>query len=91
MEPLIRMTPRPMPTDAMLEPPDEAMDDNLDASEPDEHGPYPQNASEDRRAYHRWLSARRLPVVVGGYAWVVFTSRRAYGNQLTATRRCAGR
>jgi GT2 family glycosyltransferase len=66
MEPLIRMTPRPMPTDAMLEPPDEAMDDNLDASEPDEHGPYPQNASEDRRAYHRWLSARRLPVVVGG-------------------------
>jgi hypothetical protein len=23
-----------------------------------------------------------LPVVVGGYAWVVFTSRRAYGNQL---------
>jgi hypothetical protein len=24
-----------------------------------------------------------LPVVVGGYAWVVFTSRRAYGNQLT--------
>jgi hypothetical protein len=25
-----------------------------------------------------------LPVVVGGYAWVVFTSRRLYGNQLTA-------
>ncbi|MGO8999017.1 MAG: hypothetical protein ACLQVI_37295, partial [Polyangiaceae bacterium] len=24
-----------------------------------------------------------LPVVVGGYAWVVFTSRRDYGNQLT--------
>jgi hypothetical protein len=23
-----------------------------------------------------------LPIVVGGYAWVVFTSRRAYGNQL---------
>jgi hypothetical protein len=25
-----------------------------------------------------------LPIVVGGYAWVVFTSRRLYGNQLTA-------
>lgn len=25
-----------------------------------------------------------LPVVAGGYAWVVFTSRRLYGNQLTA-------
>ncbi len=25
-----------------------------------------------------------LPVVAGGYAWVVFTSRRMYGNQLTA-------
>ena len=26
-----------------------------------------------------------LPIVSGGYAWVVFTSRRLYGNQLTAT------
>jgi hypothetical protein len=26
-----------------------------------------------------------LPIVAGGYAWVVFTSRRLYGNQLTAT------
>ncbi len=25
-----------------------------------------------------------LPVVAGGYAWVVFTSRRLYGNQLTS-------
>jgi hypothetical protein len=25
-----------------------------------------------------------LPIAVGGQAWVVFTSRRAYGNQLTA-------
>jgi hypothetical protein len=25
-----------------------------------------------------------LPIGVGGYAWVVFTSRRLYGNQLTA-------
>ena len=25
-----------------------------------------------------------LPIVSGGYAWVVFTSRRLYGNQLTA-------
>jgi hypothetical protein len=25
-----------------------------------------------------------LPLVAGGYAWVVFTSRRLYGNQLTA-------
>jgi hypothetical protein len=25
-----------------------------------------------------------LPIVEGGYAWVVFTSRRMYGNQLTA-------
>jgi hypothetical protein len=25
-----------------------------------------------------------LPVAAGGYAWVVFTSRRLYGNQLTA-------
>ena len=24
------------------------------------------------------------PIVAGGYAWVVFTSRRLYGNQLTA-------
>ncbi len=26
-----------------------------------------------------------LPIVAGGYAWVVFTSRRIYGNQLQAT------
>ena len=26
-----------------------------------------------------------LPIVVGGYAWVVFSSRRLYGNQLTAS------
>jgi hypothetical protein len=26
-----------------------------------------------------------LPVVAGGYAWVVFTSRRAYGNQIDNT------
>jgi hypothetical protein len=26
-----------------------------------------------------------LPVVAGGYAWVVITSRRLYGNELTAT------
>lgn len=28
--------------------------------------PYPLNASEDRRAYHRWLEARRRPTRLGG-------------------------
>lgn len=34
--------------------------------EPGVDDPYPLNASEDRRAYHRWLQERRLPIVVGG-------------------------
>jgi GT2 family glycosyltransferase len=66
MEPLVRMTPRPTPSDSGLEKKDDPTEDGLEASEPDEKGPYPLNASEDRRAYHRWLTARRLPVVVGG-------------------------
>ncbi|MCU1491575.1 MAG: glycosyl transferase family 2, partial [Acidimicrobiaceae bacterium] len=37
-----------------------------DTSTPEDGGPYPLNASEDRRAYHRWLHARRLPWLLGG-------------------------
>lgn len=67
MEPLVRMTPRTFSSDPTLEKKkDEQSEDGIDANEPDEQGPYPLNASEDRRAYHRWLTARRLPVVVGG-------------------------
>ena len=41
-------------------------EDDAEVTEPTEDGPYPPNASEDRRAYHRWLSSRRAPVVLGG-------------------------
>ncbi len=40
--------------------------DDEEAAEPSPDSPYPLNASEDRRAYHRWLRARRLPVRLGG-------------------------
>jgi len=66
MEPLVRMTPRPAPSDLVLEQKKDEPDEEGIDSEPDEEGPYPLNASEDRRAYHRWLAARRLPVIVGG-------------------------
>ncbi len=33
--------------------------------DPERGGPYPLNASEDRRAYHRWLQSRHLPTRVG--------------------------
>ena len=64
LEPLLRAAPerhgaRPSDRSRMV-------DEASEAGEPDEKGPYPLNASEDRRAYHRWLSARRMPVVVGG-------------------------
>ncbi|HVC26389.1 MAG TPA: glycosyltransferase family 2 protein [Acidimicrobiales bacterium] len=67
LEPLVRMTPsttgRESPGAAER---DDPPDDSLEAREPEDDGPYPLNASEDRRAYHRWLAARRLPVIVGG-------------------------
>ncbi|HTX01728.1 MAG TPA: glycosyltransferase, partial [Acidimicrobiales bacterium] len=44
--------------------PELSVDD--DDAEPASDSPYPLNASEDRRAYHRWLRARHLPVRVGG-------------------------
>lgn len=34
--------------------------------EPRVDDPYPLNASEDRRAYHRWLQEHRQPTIVGG-------------------------
>jgi GT2 family glycosyltransferase len=41
--------------------------EDLDAfHEPGVDDPYPLNAAEDRRAYHRWLSHRREAAVVGG-------------------------
>jgi GT2 family glycosyltransferase len=45
--------------------PDLGVDEDSSA-EPTPDGPYPLNASEDRRAYHRWLRARHLPVRLGG-------------------------
>ncbi|HLI15540.1 MAG TPA: glycosyltransferase [Acidimicrobiales bacterium] len=70
IEPLLRVTPRTEDAfDAFraaraAEQANE--EDDADLFEPSGEGPYPLNASEDRRAYHRWLRARRLPVIVGG-------------------------
>lgn len=60
-------TSRPRPSRRTREVDDRPLDDELAAfREPADDDPYPLNASEDRRAYHRWLHDRRLPVVVGG-------------------------
>ncbi len=46
---------------------EQIIDDELGAfREPGPDDPYPLSASEDRRAYHRWLQQRRQPTVVGG-------------------------
>ena len=69
LESVVRVTP-PSRHDRMLALTDEkATDDAGDAGElgdQEEDGPYPLSAAEDRHAYHRWLMARRLPVIVGG-------------------------
>nr|MDA8291032.1 glycosyltransferase family 2 protein [Actinomycetota bacterium] len=65
LEPLVRMdlgdlaSRRDGPSGPGEPEPSESLD-------PDDGGPYPLNASEDRRAYHRWLEARHRPVIVGG-------------------------
>ncbi len=51
-------------------------------------GTDPQNCGMDESTYDDTTlnyEPTVLPIVSGGYAWVVFTSRRLYGNQLTAT------
>jgi hypothetical protein len=51
-------------------------------------GPDPENCGRDESTYDDTTlnyEPTVLPIVSGGYAWVVFTSRRLYGNQLTAT------
>ncbi len=56
---------------------------------PNDHGIGGASDKEDKYSEVGWddttldYEPTVLPVVVGGYAWVVFTSRRAYGNQLT--------
>ena len=67
IEPILRATPRPEQAELRTEGQNEDdIEDAAEGAEPDENGPYPLNASEDRRAYHRWLRARRQPVIVGG-------------------------
>ncbi len=45
---------------------------------------YPFAAGDRDRHYN--YEPTFLPVAAGGYFWVLFTSRRTYGNQLTATK-----
>ena len=67
IEPILRATPRPEQAALRTEGQEEDdVEGAAEGAEPDENGPYPLNASEDRRAYHRWLRARRQPVIVGG-------------------------
>ncbi len=65
LEPLLRATPDQRVSGG---PADRSrmIDEGSEPGEPDEKGLYPLNASEDRRAFHRWLAARRMPIVVGG-------------------------
>ena len=44
-------------------------------------GYMPQGARDENKNYEPSVS----PVVSGGYSWVVFTSRRTYGNRLTGS------
>jgi hypothetical protein len=51
-------------------------------------GPDPENCGMNESTYDDTTlnyEPTVLPIVAGGYAWVVFTSRRLYGNMLTAT------
>jgi GT2 family glycosyltransferase len=65
IEPLIRVTPRNQVVNKESAGQDIA-DDDPDGTDSHGSAPYPQNASEDRHAYHRWLRARRQPIVVDG-------------------------
>ncbi len=65
LEPLVRTEPRSQSAVRLPER-SSRVDEGTGSTEPDGKGPYPLNASEDRRAYHRWLTAKRLPLVVGG-------------------------
>ena len=65
LEPLVRAVPQSRIPAKVPERTSNDADDTSGWSEPDGKGPYPLNASEDRRAYHRWLAAKRLPLVVG--------------------------
>jgi hypothetical protein len=60
-----------------------ANDHGSDFNAPDpQYSPGPDEANYDDTTLN--YEPTVLPVVAGGYAWVVFTSRRLYGNQLTA-------
>ena len=48
----------------------------------DPNDPFSENGLDDTTLSYE---PTVLPVVAGGYAWVVFTSRRMYGNELQAT------
>ena len=65
LEPLVRAQPLPVVADSGSRRVSDKAEQSDEELEADEDGPYPLSASEDRRAYHRWLRARRLPVVVG--------------------------
>jgi hypothetical protein len=61
-----------------------AMDHGADFNAPDpQYNPGADEASYDDTTLN--YEPTVLPIVSGGYAWVVFTSRRLYGNQLTQT------
>jgi len=66
LEPLVRAIPQSRLLVKLAERTSNDVDDSTSRNEPDGKGPYPLNASEDRRAYHRWLTAKRLPLLVGG-------------------------
>jgi hypothetical protein len=51
------------------------------AGAPDPRSTYNETGQDDTTLSYE---PTVLPLVAGGYAWVVFTSRRMYGNQLTA-------
>ncbi len=61
LEPILRTEPVAPPADIRVP----TARDEAERT-PEDGGPYPLNASQDRAAYHRWLEAHRLPPVVGG-------------------------
>jgi GT2 family glycosyltransferase len=65
IESLVSVTPRTRLLGKELANKDNREDDQ-DGAQSDKNVRYPQDASEDLRAYHRWLRARRELVVVGG-------------------------
>jgi GT2 family glycosyltransferase len=62
IEPIVRASATRAQASAPV-PVRERSDDEAN-EDPEGDGPYPLNAGEDRRAYHRWLTAHRLPTVI---------------------------